>query len=506
MNLSDYDAVVLGSGPSGIATTKALVEAGFKIALIDGGFDLDQSVDKTKTATVRYELGKQTPQKLQFGSDFATRRHPNSFIQLEDAVGGNYSAGVGGLSNVWGGCLFPFRSADISTWPRELQNIQEFYSSVLSYVPNSGAQNWPTDLLGSNLRPSPSAADRQIFDLVKSLSTCTHRGKTVEVVDSFLAVNNQSLSPSCCQQCGRCLSGCPSDSIFNSKTLIPELVRRGLTYIPGFYVTAIKESNNEVVLAGVLQSRPVVTNCNRLFLGGGPIVSTSLVMGALDVNTAFLNDCQAFTLPLLVGRWRPLDAASMSLAAAFIEMTCESDDSSIAHFQIYGRGPEFLDAARESLRRFGLTGRLSDVLIDRSLVAHGFLPPAESSKLVITKKQVSKESRYIVEVEQNSETKNQVKEVCKTLTRFMRPKNILPLSAFAHLEKPGGSYHLSSSFPIGSTHKQFSSDCQGRPGGLKRVHLVDASSLPEIPPQSPTLTVMAHATKIAIEVARESLI
>ena len=41
------------------------------------------------------------------------------------------------------------------------------------------------------------------------------------------------------------------------------------------------------------------------------------------------------------------------------------------------------------------------------------------------------------------------------------------------------------------------SDLMGRPRGLKFVHVVDATVLPDVPPQSPTLTVMCNSARIS---------
>jgi choline dehydrogenase-like flavoprotein len=45
------------------------------------------------------------------------------------------------------------------------------------------------------------------------------------------------------------------------------------------------------------------------------------------------------------------------------------------------------------------------------------------------------------------------------------------------------------------------SDALGRPRGLTKIHVVDASVLPEIPSGPVTLTIMANAHRIAAETA-----
>ena len=47
-----------------------------------------------------------------------------------------------------------------------------------------------------------------------------------------------------------------------------------------------------------------------------------------------------------------------------------------------------------------------------------------------------------------------------------------------------------------------SSDTLGRPNGLRNIHVVDATVLPDIPPQSPTITVMCNSSRIAKTIAQ----
>jgi choline dehydrogenase-like flavoprotein len=49
----------------------------------------------------------------------------------------------------------------------------------------------------------------------------------------------------------------------------------------------------------------------------------------------------------------------------------------------------------------------------------------------------------------------------------------------------------------------FESDVLGVPSGFTRVHAVDASILPDIPPTTITLTIMANAHRIATRAVRQ---
>ena len=61
----------------------------------------------------------------------------------------------------------------------------------------------------------------------------------------------------------------------------------------------------------------------------------------------------------------------------------------------------------------------------------------------------------------------------------------------------GRGYHAGGTFPMSRQPGEFESDVLGRPGGLKRVHVADATCFPTIPATNITLTLMAHAYRAA---------
>jgi choline dehydrogenase-like flavoprotein len=74
---------------------------------------------------------------------------------------------------------------------------------------------------------------------------------------------------------------------------------------------------------------------------------------------------------------------------------------------------------------------------------------------------------------------------------------MIPLRPGLQIAPPGRGFHSGGTFPMRSTPGGFQSDLLGRPAGLKRVHVVDASVFPSIPATTITLSVMANARRIA---------
>ena len=91
------------------------------------------------------------------------------------------------------------------------------------------------------------------------------------------------------------------------------------------------------------------------------------------------------------------------------------------------------------------------------------------------------------------------RKAMRLLRRKLLPFGIVP--PFSLRVVPiGRSFHLGGSFPMGQRDSVYYSDLQGRPMGLKRVHLIDASTFPSIPATTITFTIMANADRIVEEV------
>nr|WP_256368474.1 GMC oxidoreductase [Ruegeria sp. HKCCC2117] len=82
------------------------------------------------------------------------------------------------------------------------------------------------------------------------------------------------------------------------------------------------------------------------------------------------------------------------------------------------------------------------------------------------------------------------------LAQVLKLAGLTPLSFARRPGDVGSSFHVGGSVPMAETPHTGQSDILGRPKGLARVHLVDASSLPSIPATTITFSVMANAHRI----------
>jgi len=78
-----------------------------------------------------------------------------------------------------------------------------------------------------------------------------------------------------------------------------------------------------------------------------------------------------------------------------------------------------------------------------------------------------------------------------------------PIGRMLQIWPQGKGFHVGGSLPMRQHPGELETDPLGRPTGLRRVHVVDASVLPSIPATTITLSAMANAQRIASEHDRD---
>ena len=148
---------VIGSGPAGVSCSKALLQQGVPVTMLDAGIGLDsdrtgrlQQLKQTspadwtsdKLAFLKSGMSAEVsgiPLKLAYGSKFPYE-DPRGDLTISDAGAGFLpSLARGGLSNVWGAAMLPYRADDISAWPLKVQDLAPHYQAVLGFMPRGCA-------------------------------------------------------------------------------------------------------------------------------------------------------------------------------------------------------------------------------------------------------------------------------------------------------------------------------------------------------------------------------
>lgn len=491
---------VIGSGPAGVACARALLARGRPVTMLDAGLTLEAGREALRTAMAaqapaewteqqhamrRMPPGTDVPEfKLSHGSDYAYRAAEEA-PGLEIAVPGlAASYAQGGLSNVWGAAMLPYRAADFDGWPVGLAEMAPAYEAVLDYVPLAGQADalepdWPF-----YRRPRfDMPVSRQAVGLLRRFEERTLPGVTAG--RARLAVQ----APSCIA-CGECLNGCPRDLIFSARQELAGLRAAGMNYISGAVVRGIAEDENGVLLHAYT-GRGGWQNFagERVFVAAGVYGSTGLMLRSLGLTRAEILDSQYFILPLLglARQKRVMDEALHTLAQAFIEIEDAAVEARNVHLQLYGYS-DVLEAA--VAQKLGMLKGLRRLVLERALVVQGYLHSDCSGRLAA----VLDGDVLRVTPQRNPATKAVLKRLVKRLAGMRL--GAWPLGFALQETPPGRGYHSGGSFPMRESPGVGETDVLGRPFGRRRTHIVDSSVFPAIPAATITLTVMANAWRI----------
>lgn len=503
------DDIVIGSGPAGVSAALALLERGRKVTLLDGGRDLEPEAelrrsvlaglappdwsDADRAAWQQRQFAGHAGQVRRFGSDFAMEPAEATFAERGD-VALRSSRAAGGLSNLWGAAVLPYAPSDMAGWPVSVDDMHIHYRHMSTHIPISGT---PDDL--SALFPSLSDTGRdRIAPSIQAeglMARLTARRDALTRLGATAGYARQAVDPGC-RLCGQCLHGCPFNLIWSARHLLARLRSNpNLTYRPGAVVNRLEEAPDRIVLH--LADGTKIFG-KRAFLGAGVLETARILLSSQpDSRTITLRDSQQAFLPTL-HRWslprRPDRGAFHTLPQVFIELQDRSVSPHLVHSQIYTWNEYF---PRDLIASYGKgipgTAPLLAALARRLIVAQVFLHSEHSHRIAL---RLAPDGRLAASVEKNPETSQVLDNALRSLGNALRFGGVMPLRLAARPGAPGASFHVGASVPMAAKPVTGQSDTLGRPHGLHRLHLIDASSLPAIPATTITFSVMANAHRI----------
>ena len=514
---------VVGSGPSGIACAQAIADIGRPVTILEPGLTLEPEREALRAGLARqhslnwpkpeFRLPHEgtVPVKLVHGSDYPYRLAPGATdICYSGRVSLQGSYAAGGLSNVWGGAILPYRQEDLSEWPITTAELQPAYANVSKLLPivaecDDLAEMFPLHAHSyTTLRQS-----RQIEKLMQSLAKNRSKlnvngvyfGKSRLAVD---AVGVRSQTP--CIYCGRCLHGCPFELIYSSRQSLENFqLHHRVSYIKGITVRSIEEIGASVLIRGVkFDGSPCYIEAGRVFLAAGVLNSTTILLRSLGLydKTLTIMDSQYFLFPLLQFVASPNVSKEQlhTLCQLFIEILDTRISDHTIHLQIYSYNDHLaaiLDYKLGFFKRFFPRSSL----LDRLLLVQGYLHSAYSPSIGATLKRCGTSDALYLEAVENAQTKSKVLQVVRKLGGLAASMQATPITPLVEIAEPGRGFHSGGSFPMARAPGPWQSDRLGRPFGMERVHAVDSTVFPSIPATTITLTAMANAYRIGREVS-----
>lgn len=517
---------MIGSGPSGVACAWALLRAGHRVKMLDIGLHRESAISEQlaqlqKVDSAAWNAAPQAsflragttadakgiPLKLAYGSDFPYRRIKGAADLICDGVYTRRSLALGGLSNVWGSAMLPYRQADIGDWPVSETDLAPHYRAVLERIPVSGREDNLTSLFPLFADPTPLPMSLQARNLLAQTdrNCAALKENNIFAGASRLAVTNSSERS--CVSCGLCLYGCPLNLIYCSAASVEDLkTQTNFEYLPGIYIRRVRESAVRATAEGFQVSTGTSTtfDADRIFMACGVLGTTEIALRSVSAYSVpvRLIDSQYFFQPCLTrkGTGGVTEEHLHTLAQVFIEIVDATISNYTVHLQAYTYNELYASAIDCAA---GMIGAFvpKNIILGRLIVLQGYLHSLESPSMSCVLEETDTGDTLRVRIEENSGTRETVRKVQKKLLKCSSLLGLMPLMPLIRIGQPGRGFHTGGSFPMNLSPTGFQSDCLGRICGFSRVHAVDSSVFPSIPATTITLTAMANAHRIGTQAA-----
>lgn len=467
MNPEVHDAIVVGTGPTGAAVVAALLMRGLRPLVVESS-----SSDSTQR---RLSSGPAPTSSTGFktwnGSDAMYRPHPQSTLTYEEGLSVRAANYLGGLSRVWGATYDHYR--EFWRWPRECIPAQEDWDAVAVLMPRS-----VTGEVKSERRTLPM--EPRLLPLMSQ-----SQGRSgLQISASSLAVEARVQRTNACQLEGTCLTGCPHDSIWWAGKQFEKWEAAGLIRIVrGILVQSLVEQGMHVTLRVCNeQGDQEFLHARQIFLAAGVLATAAILISSGVTSQLTVRDSQTAFGGMVGVRSRPARLVKThSLSHLWIRTMGEANFLA----QIYP--PDVTHAERLTTKFPAAPARLLGRLNERLFPFIAYLDSNHSGTLV-----VSRQGRVIRVAHGATGDFFLMRRQVSRMARYVLSAGFVLPPRPLDMAMPGGGFHMGASLPHGSL-----TDHWGRPTGLRRIHIADASVLPHIEVGSITPTVMANAHRIA---------
>ena len=506
--------IVIGSGPAGLSAAMALLARGRSVTMVDVGRELELPAEERRAALAAQPPeawdtqdveAYQKPQReaaggiWRYGSRFAVADAETVLSDPPDGFELRASHARGGLSNVWGSAVLPWRGADMAGWPITAEDLAPHYRDVTRFMPVAGRPG-PVDHAFPEAdiplsEPLPTTAQGAAL-----LNRFDQHSDGLNALGMTAGPARQAVAGGC-RMCGLCLYGCPYGLIFSARPLVTEMAAdERLTYRAG-HVRRISEDDAgiHVHLDGGID--PI--SGQNAYLATGVLETARIQFAsdpALKDHELHLKESAHFFTPHLQS-WSARGTGSgklHTLVQAFVEMESPELSPHLIHTQLYGWNDFY---ARELAANYGrglsLLNPLFNAVARRLTVAQTFLHSDHCPKIALRPAVGDPEGRLSVRIVPKDGFDEKVAAARRHLARGLRKAGLFAITPAGRTGAPGSSFHVGGSFPMTADPKPGETDSLGRPAGWRRLHIVDASVMPSIPASTITFSVMANAHRIA---------
>lgn len=442
-------------------------------------------------------------------------RQPKEWVLRQQGFDPLVSFARGGLAEAWTGGSYELDERDLSEFPFSLGDLQPHYTTVARRIGITGERD---DL--ERFSPMSAAYDAPLpLDAHSAhlLNAYQRRRQRINALGVYLgrsrvAVLTQDRGERhACTQLGRCLMGCPRESLYAPSYTLRELHRfPRFTYVPGVFVERVTVDGNGAANGAV--ARPAGGGDETRFVGdrvvlaAGALATTRLYLATLHHELGATPDLPGlmdnrhvqmpFVTPAFVGRDVELASYQFHHIALGIRGAAAASDvhgqmTALKGAQVHPIVSTLPFDFRTSLAVFR---RVRSALGIANIWLADTRRAANVARLV-TDRDVP--PYLALHYGDDGVDAARTREAIDAVRRALRLLGAFAPASQTKILPRGSSVHYAGTVPMTSDDRPHTCRPDGAVRGLERLFIADGAAFSSLPAKNITFTLMANSVRIA---------
>ena len=523
-----FDCLIVGSGPAGVMCAQTLVEAGKKVLLIDAGTNAEvedpgwtgnfTDLRETNSNQESLFLGKQM-ELLNFESDkefgqmtpqrqFIMKNTRNALPLSSDKFSLIESLSTGGLGNAWGLGCFTFSDAELLKTKLDPLSIRKAYEVIASRI---GISYTADDILSytaeglSSLQPGIAIDDnaKAILQRYKKIRKRINRQSFYAGVPALALLTQPKEDRKATDYSNMDFYYNFGSAAYRPSVTIKHLqLFANFAHVRGVLVTRFDERDQYVQLSGsnVTTNQPVQFRGKKIVLACNVCGTARIVLRSMSrygERIPLLSNAYSIITSLQwsrLGKMPSKNKTSTVQVCLFLDDGNQQADVPMASLYSYS-----------SLMLFRLLKK-SPLNFRDSLAILKYIHPATVIAGIHHPSSADKNRYAFLDNDGtfniiSPEVADQTKQIDATEKRFARVLRQLGCLPYKKIRPPvGSSAHYGGTLPFSNENAPLSLSPAGLLGGTRHVYVADASGFHYLPAKGPTLTIMANAHNVALNI------